>query len=226
MGVLALCNHTTSDLGFLAERFEHHGIGPVTKIFREDFGHWPEPTDFDLLVSTGSLWSVLEDKRAASLRHEGELYQSAISGAVPVLAICYGAHTLGVALGAPTRTAPRPEAGFVVTDTADPTLIPAGPWLTWHSDLLSVPCGATVVARTPAAPQAYTTGRTLAVQFHPELTPSELENWISRGAEWLCEHHVDTDNLLEEAARQEPALRERTYSLFDTFWPGMARSTS
>jgi hypothetical protein len=34
---------------------------------------WETTTDFDLLVSTGSLWSVLEDERAASLRHECEL---------------------------------------------------------------------------------------------------------------------------------------------------------
>ncbi|MEV6823372.1 hypothetical protein [Amycolatopsis sp. NPDC051102] len=225
MGVLALCNHTTSNLGFLAERFEHHGLGPVTTVFREDPHHWPEPTDFDLLVSTGSLWSVLEDERAASLHHECEMYQRAISGAVPVLAICYGAHALGAALRAPARTAPRPEAGFVVADTADPALIPPGPWLTWHSDLLTVPCGATVVARTPIAPQAYTIGRVLAVQFHPELTPGELADWVDLGGEWLREHHIDTGNLLKEAARQESALRKRAHTLFDAFWSGVALGT-
>ncbi|MFE6338837.1 aminotransferase [Streptomyces sp. NPDC057798] len=224
MAVLAVCNETTDNLGFIGERFDAHNLGPVTTVYREDPAAWPEPTDFDLLVSTGSLWSVTEDERAAALRHEVELYRRALTGAVPILAICYGAHALALALGAPGRPAPQPEAGFVVPDTADPTLVPAGPWLTWHSDLLTVPTGATLLARTPVAPQAWTLGRSMAVQFHAELTPSELASWVARGADWLHEHHIDPHALIAEAEAHAQALRARAHTLFDAFWTRLAQA--
>jgi len=224
MPVLAVCNAKTANLGFLQERLAFHELGPVTTVCRTDPAPWPDPGGFDLVVAVGSRWSVNDDAHAAALRHEGDLYRKALAGAVPVLAICYGAHALALALGAPSHPAPQPEAGFVVVDTADPALVPSGPWLTWHSDLLAVPVGATLVARTPVAPQAWSLGRALALQFHPELTPAELESWIDRDADWMQEHHIDTEALLTDARSHQESLRERAHALFDAYWTRIARS--
>ena len=59
------------------------------------------------------------------------------------------------------------------------------------------PAGAAVVARTAAAQQAYTIGRSMGVQFHPELTPSMLQGWFDNGgAAYLEEHGQDADQLM------------------------------
>jgi GMP synthase-like glutamine amidotransferase len=225
MAVLAICNDTTSNLGFIAERFEAHGLGPVPTVYREDPASWPDPADFDLVISTGSRWSVTEQEHAASLRRETELYRLARSGDVPIFGICYGAHALAMALGAPSRQAPRPEAGFVVVDSADPSLVPGGPWLTWHEDLLTVPVGATLLARTPVAPQAWSLRGMMAVQFHPELPPEELAGWLDRDSKWLREHNLDGDALLAAARDREQGLRTRAHALFDAFWTQTVRSS-
>ena len=66
--------------------------------------------------------------------------------------------------------------------TIDP-LVPPGPWFQFHYDRWSVPDGATEVARNALASQAFVAGRSLAVQFHPELTAATLEGWLSEGGE-------------------------------------------
>ena len=71
----------------------------------------------------------------------------------------------------------------------DPELVEAGPWFQWHHDRWTPPPGARSVARTALAPQAFTIGRSLAVQFHPELTVDQLAGWLGNGgADYLVAH--------------------------------------
>ncbi|MFG2005068.1 type 1 glutamine amidotransferase [Spirillospora sp. NPDC048911] len=223
MAVMVVSNESTGDLGYLAERLRAHELGEVHACFRENPDAWPDPADFDLLITMGSLDSVTEEDSAGPREHEERLVHRAVGAAVPLLAICYGAHILSLTLNASGRRAPKPEAGFVVVDTSDPDLVPPGPWLTWHTDLLTVPAGGTVIARTPTAPQAYRYGRCLAVQFHPDLTPRELGKWIDAHGDWLQEQGIDTDSLLDDAHQREQALRERAHTLFDAFWTRIAQ---
>ena len=82
------------------------------------------------------------------------------------------------------RSRPRrePELGWTTIETDDPERIPAGPWLEWHFDRFAVPPGATEVARTGAAPQAFRHGRHLGVQFHPESTVEIVARWAASDA--------------------------------------------
>ncbi|MFY8212699.1 MAG: hypothetical protein ACOVLB_08550, partial [Candidatus Nanopelagicus sp.] len=65
----------------------------------------------------------------------------------------------------------------------DKTLIPTGPWFEYHWDRWSVPKGGTEIARTQIASQAFVMGRTLGVQFHPEIDPDVLEEWLGMEGE-------------------------------------------
>ena len=77
-------------------------------------------------------------------------------------------------------------------ETDDPDLVEAGPWFEWHHDRWVAPPGARVLARTAAAEQAFVIGRSLAVQFHPELTPGMLRGWLANGgATYLEAHGID-----------------------------------
>jgi GMP synthase-like glutamine amidotransferase len=66
--------------------------------------------------------------------------------------------------------AERPEVGWTPIQTHRPDLIEPGPWFQWHSDRWVLPDGIRALARTGTAEQAFTAGRSLGVQFHPELT--------------------------------------------------------
>ena len=63
-----------------------------------------------------------------------------------------------------------------------PDLVPAGPWLEWHYERFCTPPGATELARTADAPQAFRLGPHLGVQFHPEATVEIVEGWARADA--------------------------------------------
>ena len=101
--------------------------------------------------------------------------------------------------------------------------MPAGPWLQWHHDTFTPPAGATVLADSPAGPQAYTIGRSLGVQFHPEVTPEIVADWIAGSRDELDREHVDPDRMLADARALDAENRARAIGLFDAFLDRVAR---
>jgi GMP synthase-like glutamine amidotransferase len=59
-------------------------------------------------------------------------------------------------------------------------------------------------------PQAFSLGRHLAVQFHPEIDGAQFRMWLDAGARGEAElAGHDADQLLAETVAQQPASRER-----------------
>jgi GMP synthase-like glutamine amidotransferase len=74
------------------------------------------------------------------------------------------------------------------------------------------------VARNPRASQAYVIGRSLAVQFHPEVTPACLEGWLDEGGVAEAEKDgIDPAELMAGTVREEPAAVARAHALVDSF---------
>ena len=109
--------------------------------------------------------------------------------------------------------------------TKDSDLISEGPWFEWHFDSFTLPPGAKLLADTDVGPQAYVVGRSLGLQFHPEVTPEIVDGWVRdyRGAADDDAGGIDLDALLEETVRQAPAVRLATMKLFDRFLEKVAR---
>ncbi|WP_448640409.1 hypothetical protein [Geodermatophilus sp. URMC 63] len=82
----------------------------------------------------------------------------------------------------PALEAPAGEHGFLDVETADPSLVPAGPWFEHHGDRCTVPPGGVEVTRTDRAVQAFTHGRHPGVQFHPEVDPGAFPAWEEAGS--------------------------------------------
>jgi hypothetical protein len=98
-----------------------------------------------------------------------------------VFGICFGAQALARALGGSVVRAAHPEIGWTSIDSDVPELIEAGPWFQWHSDRFTLPPGAVELARNAVAVQAYRVGRSLGVQFHPEVARAGIARWVGNG---------------------------------------------
>ncbi len=191
-----------------AERFADPGVEVA----------FPDPLRYDAVVPMGAPWSVTSEHIGGWVTAELDLLRQAHAGGVPVLGICFGGQLLAAALGGSVSRAPRAEIGWVPVQTDDPALVPAGPWFSWHEDRWTVPPGAREVARTALSSQAFVLGRSLAVQFHPELTPSQLEGWLGNGGRgFLSAAGLDADELLARTRAEAPAATARARTLVDAF---------
>jgi GMP synthase-like glutamine amidotransferase len=185
-------------------------------------GKRADPVQYDLVVSLGSEESAYDDKMPWVGREQA-LLRDAVHADVPVLGICFGSQILARALGGEAMPAQQSEIGWVTIDTRDSDLIAAGPWFQWHYDTFTPPPGAVLLAESPAGPQAYIAGRSLGVQFHPEVTNGIVEEWASLGADKLARDGIEADRLLAETRQRAEENRARTWRLMDAFVNRVAR---
>jgi GMP synthase-like glutamine amidotransferase len=143
--------------------------------------------DFDGLAVFGGGMNVGDQDRLPWLTGEVELLRDALEARMPVLGICLGAQLLAAAAGGEVHRVEAPEIGWLEVErlpagAADPVLgaLPARfTAFQWHSFACRMPTGAVELARSPVCPQAFVLGDyAWAVQFHPEVTPDILEEWI------------------------------------------------
>lgn len=173
-----------------------------------------DPASFGALLVLGGPQSHADPRLAAV----AATIRRARDAGRHTLGVCLGAQLLARAHGARVRRRERAELG-VVTVTATPAgladpvvgaaVTAAGvPSVAWHGDeivagdeqhralAVSELCGAQAVRLGP---------RALALQFHPELEPRELERWFSY--EWNREDvaGLDTAAFAEDLRRSFPA---------------------
>ena len=180
---------------------------------------FPEPTAYDAIVPMGAPWSVYDEVTiGAWVLEELTFLRNAHAAGVPVLGICFGGQALAAALGGSVERSPEAEVGWHAIESDDPDLVEAGPWFEWHQDRWTPPPGAVPLARTAVAQQAFRLGRSLAVQFHPEITPAQLQAWIDHGGRaYLDAHGTDPAALLAETSRTAGDAQARSRRLVDRF---------
>lgn len=185
----------------------------------------PEPRDYQLIASLGSEFPAFDDS-VPFIDRESQLIRQAAEHEVPFLGLCFGGQLMARVLGGKSFRADRSEIGWLNVRTKDPDLLPEGPWFQWHFDSFTLPPGARLLADTAVGPQAYVIGRSLGLQFHPEVTPEIMESWVHAYRHELDGDGVDPDALLEETKKRAPDVRRRTMRLFDRFLENVARVDS
>lgn len=202
-----------------AERYETPNV---------DFS-FPDHRDYDLLVPMGAPWSAYDDEAVGRwLAPELSWLAGAVASGGAVFGICFGAQALARALGGSVALSAHPEIGWTAiqpegVESGEPEVIASGPWFQWHYDTFTAPPGATVLARTVspknvATVQAYRIGRSLGVQFHPEVTAVDIKMWLDNGGDAQARSRgIDPADLLAEAGRQEEAARARANDLTDAY---------
>jgi len=181
-----------------------------------------DPAGYDLIVPLGSEFAAYDDT-VPWIQREIALLERAAAADVPVLGICFGGQLLARVLGGRCFRAPDSEIGWLPVRTRDPELVPEGPWFQWHFDTFTAPEGATVLAETDLGPQAYVIGHSLGVQFHPEVTPAIMEDWVRVYRHELDGDGVDPDALLQETYDRAESAHASSRRLLDTYLERVAR---
>lgn len=203
--------------GLLGEWAAARGL-PL-EIHRADLGEpLPALDGQAFVVSLGSPHNPA-DTHVPEVAAELRFVESAVERGVPVLGLCFGGQVLAKVLGGEIERAPRPELGWHTISSSAPDLVPEGPWLQWHFDRFTLPPGADELARSAVAVQAFTHGRHLGVQFHPESTIEIVSSWARSDRERLEALGIDDgEALLVRGRHHADAAARAAFDLFDAFW--------
>ncbi|MGI9051242.1 MAG: type 1 glutamine amidotransferase [Ilumatobacteraceae bacterium] len=217
MRALVVGNGHDFDPGFVGHRLREHGYA-FTELHREHPDRWPALADVDLILTLGSEWHAYEPATSEFVEAEAALVRNVVAQGRPLIAICFGAQVLSLALGGQVTRTPAPEIGWCEVEVKDPEVPASGPWMEWHDDVFTVPEGFDELATSGTGPQLIRSRRVLATQFHPEATESMIASWLSQGgAEQLRERGGDPDQLLAETRTQVVTSKTRAARLVDWF---------
>jgi len=215
--VSVVADEGDSKTGFVGEHLRARGA-ELTMFFRDELAAGGDPlAAADLLVLLGSERAVHDPAHRAVVAREQGLVASAERRGLPLLAVCYGAQLVAGMLGGRVTPAPVAEIGWQRIESDEPSLVAPGPWFELHYDRFSAPPGVPLVARSEAAPQAFVHGRTLAVQFHPEVDAEIVSEWVHLDRAKLAALGVDVEALLAETAAVEAAASARCAELLERF---------
>ncbi|WUI01684.1 type 1 glutamine amidotransferase [Spirillospora sp. NBC_00431] len=234
MRALVVQHDHVSPSGPVGERLTERGFDITELVVVPEERHltpdvrceFPDPREWDLVVPMGAPWSVDGPGVASWVEPELRMLAAAHAAGVPVLGVCFGGQALAAALGGRVERAPRAEMGWVGVETDDPELVGAGPWFQFHFDRWVLPPGAVEVARSAVCSQAFVAGRSMGVQFHPEITAAQFGLWLANGAEsHMRAQGFDPGAVMAEVERTEAEAARRTHALVDAFLDRVANRT-
>ena len=210
--------------GLVTEWLDAHGAS--VERFRIDIDDREiDPSGYDLIVSLGAECAAFDDSQPFVPR-EARLMRRAVDADVPVLGLCFGGQMLARVLGGEVFRSTTSEIGWLPVRSEEPDLVPEGPWFQWHFDAFTVPPGATLIAESDVGPQAFVAGRSLGLQFHPEVTPEIMADWVRVYRHELDADGVDPDGLLEETKRRASDSRVMSWQLLERYMSDIARLSS
>ena len=232
MRALFIQHDHVSPLGPVGERFAHHGyeIDTMLVVPEARFGDpnipavFPRADDYDAIVPLGAPWGAWDDACIGNwLLPEIDWMRDVVVRDIPVLGICFGGQLVARALGGGVAPSPKGEIGWTAIWSDRPELVGQGPWFQFHYDRWQLPPGAVEIARNPAASQAFTINKTLAVQFHPELDAAGLTGWLDWGGDAkVAEDGQDPAVMMAQTVAEQADARERTFALVDAFLTDVA----
>ena len=180
----------------------------------------------DLMIVLGGPIGAHNDATYPLLKHELEVIERRLADGRPTMGICLGAQRIARAAGARIYPNGIKEIGFgPITLTQAGAASCLAPFaddpvtLHWHGDTFDLPAGAIHLAATDLCQnQAFAVGgNIIGFQFHPEVEPRRIENWLIGHAVELAVSGVDIPDL-RTAARAYAQGVERKAQTVITSW--------
>ena len=118
-----------------------------------------------------------------------------------------------------SRPRPRPSSAGARSRPTSRTRSPPARGCCGTTSASRSPPGATEVARTKDATQAFRHGPHLGLQFHPESTTDIVDGWARKDAREACETIGVTNGpaLIEAPDERKEAAKQAAFRLFDAF---------
>jgi GMP synthase (glutamine-hydrolysing) len=221
---VALRHVAFEDLGLLAPIMEREGWDvSFCEAAVDDLLHH-SIKNAELLVVLGGPIGVYDTNDYPFLNSEIALIEYRLSRDLPTLGICLGSQLMAKALGSRVFKGPVKEIGWGLLDLTDEgksSCLKAlhgedAVVLHWHGDTFDLPRGATRLASNQNYQnQAFAHGRhALALQFHLEADPRQLEEWYVGHAVELAAAKVSIPDLRAAAQKHAGGLTLRAEQIF------------
>ncbi len=219
MKVVAIQHVPHEPMGYIEVILGERGV--EYEYIRVYEGEKPELRDATHLVIMGGPMGVYEEKEYPFLVKEKELIRNAFKRRVPILGICLGAQLIANALGKdvyPYRKelgwfiVKKVENDFVVEDLSTELRV-----FQWHGDTFDLPDGAKLLySGDLVRNQAFRVGNAIGLQFHLEVTPEIVRDWVEReGLEEELKERIlaDTEKYYRKALENCEKIVYRFLSL-------------
>lgn len=187
-----------------------------------------DPLQTELLIVLGGPVGAYEDDKYPFLVDELRILEARLTANRPTLGICLGAQLMARTLGAKVYPGSAKEIGFkpiTLTAAGEQSALRAlgvAPVLHWHGDTFDLPADATHLAYTDICPnQAFSHGKSLALQFHPEGGGSGFERWLIGHTLELATTNIDIAALRADQLRYAAALSTAATAFLKTWLAGI-----
>ena len=229
---LVVVHDPGSYAAMVGERLVHHGYTLENLVLTTDVSNpvsdtlFPDPTDYDLILPMGAVYSVYDTKRIGTwIDREFDFLRAADAAGVPVFGVCFGGQALAAAHGGRVVPSDRDQVGWHTIPSQTPQLA-SGPWMQWHYDRFEAPPEAEVLSIDDWGTQAFRLRRNLGTQFHPEVDGPHLQRWFDYGGVSELERFdMSADELMAETTSNTKVARSNTNTLVDWFLSDIATAS-
>jgi GMP synthase (glutamine-hydrolysing) len=203
--------------GFLGQWLDAQGVAWHLRCAEAGDPYPDSVRGYKGLAVLGGAWSA-NDKRP-TLRQAEALIREADALGIPVIGHCLGGQLMARAFGGRVERLPQPEVGWLPITRVDSPA--ARGWLgdavqptvyQWHQDgFIELPPGAELLASSSTcAHQAFALRQHLAMQFHIEITPAMIRDWLAQpGEAYPVNVLLHRDSVQDPAAMNAATLRHQ-----------------
>ena len=204
--------------GLLAEWARERGHRVITLQANEiGAGPWPDPAALRRGSRRSGPSSPSTRSRDPWIAPQVAFLREAHDRGVPVLGICFGGQALAAALGGEVQRGARARDRLARARAARRRRR-SRPARGSRGTRTRSRCrpGRPSSRAAPSCPHAFRVGRSVGLQFHPEVTPAIVEGWIRDGRDTLAAASaIDGDAMGAQTRAGAAAHRARAFALFD-----------
>lgn len=182
----------------------------------------------DLLVVLGGPIGAYEEDDYPFLNQELEIIKQRLDADKPLIGICLGGQLIARALGQEVYPGNNGKeigwAPLTLTEEGKNSCLKHlidcdGYVLHWHGDTFDMPEGATHLATSEKyANQAFTYGKALAFQCHPEIEKLAMEKWLVGHTATIAETpDLSVKGLRSETKEHAPKLEKVAQKIFSAW---------